>query len=88
MWLHVAVIRIEELLDTVARQFFGIIDILAAAIISLARVAFGVFIGHYLAHGLENGMANMVFRSDQFEFFVLAPNFILDSAINVRVNFG
>lgn len=53
--LHVREVDAEELLGALDRECLGDIDILAAAVIALARVTLGVFVGHDRALRLEHG---------------------------------
>jgi hypothetical protein len=48
MRLHVGVIGAEQLLGAVDGQLFDFIHMLAAAVVALARVAFGVLVGQPL----------------------------------------
>ena len=76
--LDVGVLRSEKLLGTVARQVLDDVGELAASVVALAGIAFGVLVGEHRAHGFEHGFADEVFRGDQFQSFVLAADFIVD----------
>ena len=60
MRLHVGVVGAEERLRARDGQRLGDVDELAAAVIPLARVAFGVLVGEHRAGGLENRAAHEV----------------------------
>ena len=62
-----------------------IVDILATAVIALARIAFGVFVGHHAALRLQHRLADDVFRGDQFQIILQAPGFLLNRGENFRV---
>ena len=50
---------------------FDDVDELAAAVVALARIAFGVLVGQHRAGGFEHGAADEVLRGDQLEAVVL-----------------
>ena len=54
MRLHIGELCAEKLLRTLAGKLFYQVNLFAAAVIALPRVAFGVFIGKDAAHGLHN----------------------------------
>ena len=60
------------------RQIFGDIDVLAAAVIALARKAFGIFVGEDRTLRLEYRAADDVLRRDQFDLVALATEFEAD----------
>jgi hypothetical protein len=60
----------EQLLEAVDGQLLGDIDVLAAAVVALAGVAFGVLVGQLRALGFhDRGL--VVFRRDQFDVVFL-----------------
>ena len=63
----------EELLETIDREQSRHVDPLAAAVVPLSGIAFGVLVGHHAAHRFANRAARVVFRSDQLEVLALAP---------------
>src|SRR5262245_23761566 len=44
MRLHVSVIGVKQTAGALTRQFFGLIDVLAAAVVALGRVSFRIFV--------------------------------------------
>jgi hypothetical protein len=52
------------------------IDVLIPSIVSSARIAFGVFIGHGRAQRIENGARGEILRGDQDDGFPLALDFL------------
>ncbi len=70
--LHVGVDCTEQLLGPVARQVLGDIDVFAAAVVAIARVALGVLVGQYRALGFEHCAAHVVFAGDQLQAIALA----------------
>ena len=85
--LHVGVFRPEELLGAFARQILDDVGELAAAVVTLAGIAFGVLVGEHRAHGFEHGFADEVFRGDQFQAFVLAADFVVDGGGHLGIGF-
>ena len=56
--LHVGDLRVEQLLRAVDRELLGDVDEFAAAVVALARVAFGVLVGELRAlRGQHRGLA-------------------------------
>src|SRR3546814_14882117 len=70
--LHVGVVGSEQFLHPVDRQLLGHADVLAAAVVALARLAFGVLVGQLAALGLHHPRAGVVFRRDQLDVVFLA----------------
>ena len=70
--LHVGEFRAEQLLGALAGELLDDIDLFAAAVVALARIAFGVFIRKDAAHGLHDGRTREVLRSDQLDGIALA----------------
>ena len=58
--LHIGMLGAKQLLSARARQFFHDIGELASAVVALARVALGVFVGKNRTHGFKYGLANEV----------------------------
>ncbi len=76
--LDVRVIGAKHLLDAVDRQLFGNVDELAAAVVALARIAFGVFVGQLAALRFHHQRAAIVFAGDQLDMILLAAGFSSD----------
>ena len=60
------------------RQPFGDVDELAAAVIALARQAFGIFVGEHRALRFQHRARDDVLRSDQLDLVALAAEFEFD----------
>ena len=74
--LHVDIGRAEQLLgESMAR--FRDIDEFTAAVVALAGIAFGVFVGQLAALCFEYAGAGVVFGSNQFDVGFLACHFFL-----------
>ena len=83
--LHVDVIGAEDLLGAVSGQVFGHVDELAAAVVAMAGIALGVFIGKHAAHRLHHRGAGVVFRGDHFQAVALPFDFAGDGGPNFGV---
>ncbi len=74
--LHVGVLGAEDLFGAVAGEVLDDIGELAAAVVALAGVAFGVLVGEDGSGGFENGAADEVLRGDHLQALVLAVNLV------------
>ena len=83
--LHVCKFCAEELLGARNRQRLQLVDIVAAAVITPARVALGVFIGEHRAHRRDDGRGGDVFRCDEFDILLLTGKFAADQRGNLGV---
>ena len=88
MRLNVCIFGIKELFGAVPGQILDDIDVLASPVITLAGVAFGVFIGKNAAVAFEYGFASKVLAGDQFEPRILPLQFGADLLVNIGINFG
>ena len=88
MRLHVGVLGAEQLLGALARQVFDDVGELAAAVVALAGIAFGVLVGEDAAGGFEDRFGGEVLAGDQFELRVLALGFMLDRLVDLGIDFG
>ena len=86
--LHVGVLGAKELFGAVAGKVLNYIGVLAAAVIALARVAFGVLVGEDGPHGLKHGARDEVFTGNHLQAFMLAEHFILDLLGHLRIGSG
>ena len=74
-----------------ARSIAKLLDdvhIFTAAVVTLAGVAFGVFVGQHRPLRFQDGAGNDVFRRDQFQLVVLPAFFFLNGRVNVGIGFG
>jgi len=85
--LHVGVLCAKKFLDPLARQFFHHVGKLASAVITLAGIAFRVFVGEHGSGSLKHSLTHKIFRSDQLQPFVLAASFVVDGVGNLRIHF-
>ena len=70
--LHVGVLGAEQRLGPVDRELLGDVDVLAAAVVALARIALGVLVGQHRALALEHRDRHEVLRGDHLERALLA----------------
>ncbi len=78
--LDVGVFRSEKLFRAITGQVLDDVGKLAAAVIAFTRIALGVFIRKHRAHCFKHGLADKVFRGDEFQSFMLAANLIIDGS--------
>ena len=76
--LYVGPFRSVDGLDAVDGELFYLVNHLATAVIALARVALGVFVGADGAHGAEDVVGHVIFRGDKFQSALLALKLFLD----------
>ena len=88
MRLHIGKAAAEQSGHALNGQPLDDIDKLAAAVIALARQAFGIFVGQHRALRLEHGAADDVFRGDQLDFVALAGELQRDRIGDFMVAFG
>ena len=78
----------EKRLPPFDGQGLGDIDEFTAAVIAPSGVALSVLVGHDAALGLHDGARDDVFRRDQFDLILLAPQLVVDGLLQVRVDVG
>ncbi len=66
MRLDVSVVGAENLFRAVNRRLLNDIGKLTAAVITLARITFGILVGKNRTGGFENGFRDEIFRRDKF----------------------
>ncbi|MNE43560.1 hypothetical protein D3C80_1377410 [compost metagenome] len=86
--LDVGVVGAEQLLGAVDGQLLDDVDVLAAAVVALVRVAFGVLVGQHAALGFHHRRAGVVLRGDQLDVLFLALGFLLHGGKQVGVITG
>ena len=80
MGLNICEIRAEELLCTLDSYSLDYIDIFAAAIVTLSRISFGVFVGQHASHSSHNCGRNDVFARNKFEIALLTLELVRHSS--------
>src|SRR5471030_2181439 len=88
MRLHVGELRVKELLNAIDCKGFDFIDEFAAAVITLARITFRIFVRQHRTLSLKNGARDNVLRRNQFDLRLLAFQLFQDGAAYWRVAGG
>jgi hypothetical protein len=86
MGLHVGEGAVEQALGAVDGELLDDVDILAAAVIALARITFRIFVGEQRAGGIEYGLGDDILRGDQLDLVLLAVGLVLDRAPDLGVS--
>ena len=86
MRLDIDILRVEQRLDPIYRQLLHDIHILTAAVIALAGIPFGIFVGQHRPLRLHHRRAGIIFRSDQLDIFFLALHLAFDRLPEIGVN--
>ena len=87
VWLHVHVVRAEELLRALDRERLDLVDDLAgAAVVTAAGVPLGVLVGEQRPQRLEDRGAREVLGGDQLQRLGLPPVLVADEVRDVRVD--
>ncbi|MNL54875.1 hypothetical protein D3C87_1782420 [compost metagenome] len=86
--LHIGEADAKQLLGALDSQRLGDVHILATAVVTLARIAFGIFVGQHRALRFQHGTRDDVFRSDQLDFVLLASQLVLDGLRQLRIGFS
>ena len=83
--LHIGMLRAKEFDGPLNGQVLDLVHILAAAIVSGAGIALGVFIGQMAAHGLHHRGGHKVLGSDQLNMVLLTGQLTHHGGIDFRV---
>ena len=86
--LHVGEAGAEQLLGALDRERLHHVHPFAAAVVAIARIAFGIFVGQHRALRFQHRAADDVFRRDQLDLVALAAEFAADSSGDVRIGLG
>ena len=70
--LYVCMICTKEFLCALDSKRFYLVGVLLTAVVALAGIAFGIFIGKHGAHCFAHRFGNVVFGRDKFESFAFA----------------
>ena len=69
-------------------RFSETVDILAAAIVAAARIAFGILVGHHRALRFHDSAGDDVLGSDQLDLVLLARQFQRDGLRDLGIRLG
>ena len=83
--LNVGVFCAEEPLRAVDADVFDLVDELAAAVVALAGIAFGVLVGEHGTHRRHDRRRHEVFRCDQLQISALARKLLADQTGDLGV---
>ena len=86
--LHVGVLGAEQRLGAVDRELLDHVDVLAAAVVALARIALGVLVRQHAALALEDRLGHEVLRRDHLQRPLLALELVADRLRDLGVDFG
>ncbi len=78
----------KKLLSPLDGEFFHDVNVLAATVVALARIAFGVLVGQHAAGGVEHRAGDDVLGRDQFDLVLLAVEFLCDGRGDFRIGLG
>src|SRR5918993_5768581 len=84
--LHVHVLRPEELLGPLDGDVLDLVDLLAAAVVALAWIAFGVLVRQYRALGGEYRRRGKVLACDQLDGRTLAFQLTVECILHLGIN--
>ena len=85
MRLNVGVFRSEKFFCAVSCEIFDFVHEFATAVITLAGVAFGVFVCRNPARRKQNGFAYDIFGRDKFDSVSLAVKFSFRGGCDIRI---
>ena len=85
--LHVGVVRAEQLAGPLPGDLFHDVHALAAAIVPLAGIPFGVLVGEHRPHSRHHSGGNDILRSDQLQVAPLAGKLLFHSLSHFGVFF-
>ena len=86
--LYVRMISAKQLLRAIDGRLLDDVGPFAAAVITLAGIAFGVLVRKHRAHRFKYGFADEVLAGDQFQSIRLARNFVVNGVGDQWINFG
>jgi hypothetical protein len=88
MRLYVRVGRAEQFAGPLDRQAFGDVDVLAAAVVALAGIAFGVLVGQDRALRFQHPRTRIVLGRDQLDMVFLALPLGIERSLQLGIEPG
>ena len=85
MWLYICVSAAEQLHGSVSGKILYYINVLASAVITLARITLCILIGESASHSRHYCLADKVLRCDQLDVFALSVGLSSDRCCNFRI---
>ena len=86
--LDVGVPGAEQGLDPVDRELLDHVNVLAAAVVALPRIALGVLVGQHRALRLHDSPGGVVLRGDHLQALALAGELGVDPRGDLRIQHG
>ena len=86
--LHVHVLGAEELLGAVDGELLRHVDVLAAAVVALARIPLGVLVREHRALAVEDRLRNEVLGGDHLERRLLPGGLVPEDVGDLRIDVG
>ena len=86
--LHVRELGAEQGLDPVDRQLLDHVNVLAAAVVPLARVPLGVLVRQHRTLRLHHRRGRVVLRGDHLQTGALAAQLVVDLRRDLRIQHG
>ena len=83
--LNVGAVRAEELFCALDSEIFNDVNKFAAAVITLAGITLGVFVGQHAAHCRHNGGGDEVLRGDKLDVASLSAELEIHGVRHFRV---
>ena len=85
MRLDIGILATENLLRALASELLDDVDLLAAAVVALARISFGILIGKDATNCLHHGRRGEILGCDELDAVALARELLPDGVGNGRV---
>ncbi|MNF87536.1 hypothetical protein D3C84_700050 [compost metagenome] len=76
--LNVGIISAKEFFSPVDRQLLDLIDVLAAAVVTLAWITFSILVGQPTALCFHHSLTGIVFRGNQLDMLLLTEFLSVD----------
>ncbi len=86
--LDVGVLSAEQLAGALTSDLFGLVDAVAAAVVTLAGITLGILVGKAGAHRHHDGGGDDILGSDQLDVALLAVIFLLNGGADFGVILG
>ncbi len=86
MGLHIHILTAEKFPGPLYGKPLHLIHTFTAAVVSLSRITFGIFVGQRAPHGCHDRLADPVLRGDQLKMAVLPLLLVHNHLRDLRVN--
>ncbi len=85
MGLNIGIVGAEQLFRSIDGKRFAVVHEPTATVVTLARVAFGIFVRQHRPLCRQNAGTRVVFRGDEFDMFLLTTALTGDYGSNFWV---